>query len=108
MENDKIKEKKIDILALFKSFINPAVEEEAREEVILKDTKLSESKKKELLKTLNKCDIIMEKISSSYTANLKVDTKKLKKENIIISESEKENEVKEKTYFEDNEKEQEK
>ena len=108
MENDKIKEKKIDILALFKSFVNPAVEEEAREEIILKDTKLSESKKKELLKTLNKCDTIMEKISSSYTANLKVDTKKLKKENIIISKSEKENEVKENTYFEDNEKEQEK
>ena len=56
---EKIKEKKIDILALWRSFITPAVEEASTEEVILNDSKLSETKKKELLKTLNKCDTII-------------------------------------------------
>ena len=50
MEKEKIKEKKIDILALWRSFITPAVEEASTEEVILNDSKLSETKKKELLK----------------------------------------------------------
>ena len=37
MEKEKIKEKKIDILALWRSFITPAVEEASTEEVILND-----------------------------------------------------------------------
>ena len=45
MEKEKIKEKKIDILALWRSFITPAVEEASTEEVILNDSKLSETKK---------------------------------------------------------------
>ena len=91
MEKEKIKEKKIDILALWRSFITPAVEEASTEEVILNDSKLSETKKKELLKTLNKCDTIMGKISKSYTKDLKVDPKNLLNERKIISRSKEEN-----------------
>ena len=69
MEKEKIKEKKIDILALWRSFITPAVEEASTEEVILNDSKLSETKKKELLKTLNKCDTIRKIISRSKEEN---------------------------------------
>ena len=87
MEKEKIKEKKIDILALWRSFITPAVEEASTEEVILNDSKLSETKKKELLKTLNKCDTIMGKMSKSYTKDLKVDPKTLLNEKEIISKN---------------------
>ena len=99
MEKEKIKEKKIDILALWRSFITPAVEEASTEEVILNDSKLSETKKKELLKTLNKCDTIMGKISKSYTKDLKVDPKNLLNERKIISRSKEENKEEEKNYI---------
>lgn len=102
MEKEKIREKKIDILALWKSFIAPAVEEETSEEVILKDAKLSETKKKELLKTLNKCDTIMGRISKSYTKDLKVDPKTLLKEQEIIAKN-KEEIKEEKKYGEERE-----
>ena len=57
MEKEKIKEKKIDILALWRSFITPAVEEASTEEVILNDSKLSETKKKELFAKVRKGEI---------------------------------------------------
>ena len=98
MEKEKIKEKKIDILALWRSFITPAVEEASTEEVILNDSKLSETKKKELL---NKCDTIMGKISKSYTKDLKVDPKNLLNERKIISRSKEENKEEEKNYGEE-------
>lgn len=101
MEKERIREKKIDILALWKSFIAPAVEEETSEEVILKDAKLSETKKKELLKTLNKCDTIMRKMSKSYTKDLKVDPKTLLNEKEIISKNKEENKEEEKDYGEE-------
>ena len=101
MEKEKIKEKKIDILALWRSFITPAVEEASTEEVILNDSKLSETKKKELLKTLNKCDTIMGKISKSYTKDLEVDPKNLLNERKIISRSKEENKEEEKNYGEE-------
>jgi|GEM_PF-3999280 hypothetical protein len=101
MEKEKIKEKKIDILALWRSFITPAVEEASTEEVILNDSKLSETKKKELLKTLNKCDTIMRKMSKSYTKDLKVDPKTLLNEKEIISKNKEENKEEEKDYGEE-------
>ena len=101
MEKEKIKEKKIDILALWRSFITPAVEEASTEEVILNDSKLSETKKKELLKTLNKCDTIMGKMSKSYTKDLKDDPKTLLNEKEIISKNKEENKEEEKNYGEE-------
>lgn len=68
---------------------------------ILKCSKLSETKKKELLKTLNKCDTIMGKISKSYTKDLKVDPKNLLNERKIISRSKEENKEEEKNYGEE-------
>ena len=80
MKNENVKERKIDILSLWRNFINPVPEEQTREETILKDTKLSDSKKKELLKTLNRCDTMMGKMFSgnNYYEDLKVDAKNLK------------------------------
>ena len=101
MEKERIREKKIDILALWKSFIAPAVEEETSEEVILKDAKLSETKKKELLKTLNKCDTIMGKISKSYTKDLRIDPKTLLKEQEIIAKNKEKIKEEEKKYGEE-------
>lgn len=101
MEKEKIREKKIDILALWRSFITPAVEEQSAEEVILKDSKLSETKKNELLKTLNKCDTIMGKMSKSYTKGLKVDPKTLLNERKIISRNKEESKEEEKNYGEE-------
>ena len=63
--------------------------------------KLSETKKKELLKTLNKCDTIMGKMSKSYTKDLKVDPKTLLNEKEIISKNKEENKEEEKDYGEE-------
>ena len=80
MENKIVKEKKIDILALFKSFINPAPEELSQEEVILNNSTLSSTQKEELIKSLKNSDRIMDKLfKTSYkTLNLKVETSNLK------------------------------
>ena len=77
---------------LFLDFIN-----EFKEQYDL----LKNKEKKELLKTLNKSDTIMGKISKSYTKDLKVDPKNLLNERKIISRSKEENKEEEKNYGEE-------
>jgi hypothetical protein len=78
MKNN-IKERKIDLIALWKSFINPVAEELSQEETILASENISEEKKKELLKTLKNADKTMNKMfeKSSKTLDLGVNTKNI-------------------------------
>lgn len=83
MEMKNVKERKIDILALWKSFINPKPEELSQEEIILNTSNLSQKQKEELVKALKHSDKTMNKLlESSYkTLNVKVETKNLNRSN---------------------------
>lgn len=76
MKTEILKEKKIDIMALWKAFINPQAEELTQEEVIMKDSNISEQTKKELLKSLKNSEkFTNDMYKNSYATNLKPKTK---------------------------------
>lgn len=80
----EVKEKKIDFINLWKSFLNPEAEEISQEEILLKDENISEDDRKELLASLKSTERIANKMfKDSYkTVNLKAG-KKLNKNSKI-------------------------
>ena len=83
------KDKKLDFKALWRSFINPEPEELSEEEIILADDTLSEKDKKELLKSLQNNEKLLNKMfrDSYKTTNLKVKNAEISKEQVEKSVS---------------------
>lgn len=92
------KEKKIDILGLWREFWNSDEKEKSEEEVIFADETLSEEQKKDLLKALKDTDRMASKMfRSSYKTNkIKANNKNVPKVKINQKQQESENQKSEK------------
>lgn len=91
-KNINVKEKKIDILAMWKAFWNPTPEEITQEEEILKSDEITDAERKELLKALDSSEKLSNKLfrDSYKTAKLEVtDLKQSAKEAIEKENSDK-------------------
>ena len=90
-ENINVKEKRIDILGMWKDFWNPMPEEQTQEEEILGNINISEEDKKEMLKALKSAEKLGNSLfKNSYkTSRLKVDSEKSIKDTLKQKSNEK-------------------
>jgi len=73
-----VKEKKIDILALWKAFWNPTAEEVTQEEEILSSNEITDAERKELLKALDSNEKLSNKMFRNSYKTTKLEVSDLK------------------------------
>ncbi len=90
-KNINVKEKNIDILAMWRAFWNPIPEEVTQEEEILKSDEITDAERKELLKALDSSEKLSNKLfrNSYKTTKLEAELKQSAKEAIEKENSDK-------------------